>query len=83
MVPRISAELLIEPLMATVTAIASPIESPCNKVCVVHPVQKLCIGCGRSLDEIARWIDLEAAERQRIMAMLPLRLETMSATAKA
>jgi uncharacterized protein len=83
MVPRISAELLIEPLMATVTAIASPIESPCNKVCVVHPVQKLCIGCGRSLDEIARWIDLEAVERQRIMAMLPLRLETMSATAKA
>jgi predicted Fe-S protein YdhL (DUF1289 family) len=83
MVPRTSAELLIEPLMATVTAIASPIESPCNKVCVVHPVQKLCIGCGRSLDEIARWIDLEAAERQRIMAMLPLRLETMSATAKA
>jgi uncharacterized protein len=83
MVPRTSAELLIEPLMATVTAIASPIESPCNKVCVVHPVQKLCIGCGRSLDEIARWIDLEAVERQRIMAMLPLRLETMSATAKA
>jgi predicted Fe-S protein YdhL (DUF1289 family) len=83
MVPRTSAELLIEPLMATVTAIASPIESPCNKVCVVHPVQKLCIGCGRSLDEIARWIDLNAAERQRIMALLPLRLETMSATAKA
>jgi uncharacterized protein len=84
MVPRISVELPPSLLMASpVTAIESPIESPCTKVCVVHPVAKLCIGCGRSLDEIARWIDLDAAERQRIMALLPLRLETMSATAKA
>jgi predicted Fe-S protein YdhL (DUF1289 family) len=78
MVPRISAELLIEPLMATVTAIASPIESPCNKVCVVHPVQKLCIGCGRSLDEIANWINFDGAERARLMAQLPSRLAAMS-----
>jgi predicted Fe-S protein YdhL (DUF1289 family) len=84
MVPRTSAEPRIELLMASiVTAIESPIESPCNKVCVVHPVQKLCIGCGRSLDEIARWIDLDAAERQRIMTLLPSRLETISPTAKA
>jgi len=59
--------------------VAAPIESPCNKVCVVHPVAKLCIGCGRSLDEVARWIDLDAAERRRIMALLPLRLKTLSA----
>ena len=80
------------------TGMATAIESPCNKVCVVDPVAKLCVGCGRSLDEIARWIDLDAAERTRIMALLPerletmrletmrletMRLETMSATAKA
>jgi uncharacterized protein len=75
-------------MASTVTAIASPIDSPidspCTKVCVVDPARKLCIGCGRSLDEIARWIDLDAAERRRIMALLPSRLETMSAaTAKA
>jgi uncharacterized protein len=85
MVPRIPAEFF---MASIVTAIESPIESPCNKVCVVDPVAKLCVGCGRSLDEIARWIDLDAAERTRIMAMLPSRLETMrlatmSATAKA
>jgi predicted Fe-S protein YdhL (DUF1289 family) len=48
-------------------------------VCVVHPVQKLCIGCGRSLDEIARWIDFDDAERRRIVALLPLRLKAISA----
>lgn len=50
------------------------IESPCNRVCVMHPRLGLCIGCGRSLDEIARWSDFAAAERARIMAQLPPRL---------
>ena len=54
------------------------IESPCNKVCVVHPSLGLCIGCGRSLDEIARWSDFAAAERARIMAQLPPRLAALS-----
>ena len=78
MVPRIPAEFF---MASIVTAIESPIESPCNKVCVVDPVAKLCVGCGRSLDEIARWIDLDAAERRRIMTLLPSRLETLSAAA--
>ena len=47
------------------------IESPCNKVCVVHPRLGLCIGCGRSLDEIARWSEFAPAERARIVAQLP------------
>ena len=49
------------------------IESPCNKVCVVDPVSGLCVGCGRSLAEIAGWIALSADERARIMAELPQR----------
>jgi uncharacterized protein len=50
------------------------IKTPCNRVCVLHPALRLCIGCGRSLDEIARWIDLTDAERTQIMAELPARL---------
>jgi uncharacterized protein len=53
------------------------IESPCNRVCVVHPALGLCIGCGRSLDEIGRWIDFVPAERARIMAQLPSRLAAL------
>jgi predicted Fe-S protein YdhL (DUF1289 family) len=62
---------------------ATAIESPCNKVCVIHPAQKICIGCGRSLDEIAHWIDFDDAERRRIMALLPLRLNAISASPAA
>jgi predicted Fe-S protein YdhL (DUF1289 family) len=49
------------------------IESPCIKVCVVHPETRLCTGCMRSVDEIGRWSLMEPAERQRIMAELPAR----------
>ena len=62
---------------------ATNIESPCNKVCVVHPTLGVCIGCGRSLDEIGRWIDLAPAERARIMAQLPSRLAALSGPASA
>jgi uncharacterized protein len=62
---------------------ATAIDTPCTHVCVVHPTLKLCIGCGRSLDEIAHWIDLDDAERARIMALLRPRLEAMSGAAPA
>jgi predicted Fe-S protein YdhL (DUF1289 family) len=54
------------------------IETPCNRVCVVHPTRGVCIGCGRSLDEIGCWIDFAPAERARIMAQLPARLAALS-----
>lgn len=60
-----------------------PVESPCTKVCVVHPTQSLCIGCGRSLDEIARWVDFDTAARVRIMTQLPARLKALSGAAAA
>jgi predicted Fe-S protein YdhL (DUF1289 family) len=53
------------------------IETPCNRVCVVHPTLGLCIGCGRSLNEIGRWLDFAPAERTRIMAQLPARLAAL------
>ncbi len=49
------------------------IESPCIRVCVVHPETRLCTGCARSIDEIGRWSRMPAEERSRIMAELPTR----------
>jgi uncharacterized protein len=50
------------------------IKTPCNSICVLHPTLRQCIGCGRSVDEIARWIELTDAARAEIMAQLPARL---------
>jgi predicted Fe-S protein YdhL (DUF1289 family) len=50
------------------------IESPCIKICTLDARSGLCLGCGRSIDEIARWTTMSAAERARVMAELPARL---------
>lgn len=47
------------------------IESPCVKICVIHPAARLCTGCLRSLDEIAQWGRMSTTERQQVMAELP------------
>jgi uncharacterized protein len=47
------------------------VESPCVKICVVHPETRLCVGCRRSIDEIARWSRMTADERRDVLAALP------------
>lgn len=47
------------------------IDSPCVKICVIHPQARLCTGCLRSLDEIATWARMDADQRRAIMAELP------------
>ncbi|MFN3936267.1 MAG: DUF1289 domain-containing protein [Gemmobacter sp.] len=47
------------------------IESPCVKVCVMHTEAGICIGCHRTLQEIAGWSAMTHAARAAIMADLP------------
>jgi uncharacterized protein len=52
----------------------APVSSPCIKLCAVNGQTGLCIGCGRTLAEIAAWGALSEPERQAIMIELPSRL---------
>jgi len=45
--------------------------SPCVKVCQMDPQRGLCLGCARTLDEIARWSSMSDAERHHVLAQLP------------
>lgn len=47
------------------------IATPCVKVCVVDGATSLCLGCWRTLSEIAGWSAFTDAERAAIMAALP------------
>ena len=49
------------------------IESPCVKICVVHPETRLCTGCLRTIDEIGAWSKMTPEARREIMADLPSR----------
>jgi hypothetical protein len=50
------------------------ISSPCTKVCTIDQASRLCMGCGRSLEEIARWGSMSEAERLETMRSLPERM---------
>ena len=49
------------------------VESPCVKICVIHPEARLCTGCLRSIDEITAWSRMSPAARRNVMADLPAR----------
>ena len=48
--------------------------SPCVRMCTLDPANNVCVGCGRTLPEIAAWTRMSDSERQAIMAKLPERL---------
>jgi len=54
------------------------IESPCIKICVIHPESRLCTGCLRSIDEIGAWSGMSPDERRKVMAALPDRAGAFS-----
>ena len=47
------------------------VQSPCIRVCVVHPEARICTGCLRSIDEITRWSRMSNEQRSQIMSELP------------
>ena len=53
----------------------SRVTSPCVNVCRMDEARRLCKGCGRTLDEIARWGAMSEDERRSIMARLPGRAQ--------
>ncbi len=49
------------------------VESPCVKLCVIHPEAGLCAGCLRTLEEITKWSQYSNETRARIIEELPER----------
>ena len=49
------------------------IDSPCVKLCSIHPAERICVGCYRSMEEIGAWSSLSTEVRLEIMAELPSR----------
>jgi predicted Fe-S protein YdhL (DUF1289 family) len=47
-----------------------PIATPCVKLCIVDGESGLCLGCYRTLSEVAAWSGLTDARRTSIMAEL-------------
>jgi predicted Fe-S protein YdhL (DUF1289 family) len=46
----------------------SPIESPCISVCRYE--DEVCVGCGRTVDEVVNWYDMTDNEKQAVLNRL-------------
>jgi predicted Fe-S protein YdhL (DUF1289 family) len=55
-------------------------ETPCIAVCLMDQRTNLCLGCGRTLPEIARWGRMESSERLSIMSTLQQRMREAGLT---
>ena len=60
------------------TAPLRSIGSPCVQVCAIDGASGLCLGCHRTLAEIAGWTRLTDAERAAITAALPARRDSIA-----
>ena len=47
----------------------APPASPCMNICVLDAA-RTCVGCRRTMDEIARWGRMSAAEQWQVIARL-------------
>jgi hypothetical protein len=52
---------------------AVPVKSPCVQICIIDEADGLCVGCARTLDEIARWGSFTPEQRHSIMNTLSTR----------
>jgi len=52
----------------------SAVASPCVNVCRIDAASRLCLGCRRTIAEIARWGSTDDADRRAILAALEERI---------
>lgn len=52
-------------------AAASPVPSPCANICKIAPATDVCLGCRRTLDEIAGWSRMSDADKRAVWLQLP------------
>lgn len=50
------------------------VESPCISVCQVNG-DEVCLGCGRTIDEITAWRELSDAEKAQVLELAAERRE--------
>jgi uncharacterized protein len=56
---------------------AMSVDSPCKNICRMHEPSGHCLGCGRTLDEIALWSVLDDDDKRAVWTLLPERLAAL------
>jgi predicted Fe-S protein YdhL (DUF1289 family) len=46
------------------------VASPCVKTCRIDPKSMLCVGCGRTLDEIQKWLKMPEKDKRHTLDLI-------------
>ncbi len=49
------------------------IDSPCNDICTTDPESGLCVGCGRTQEEISNWLFFDDKQKKMVLMNLKRR----------
>ena len=49
------------------------VDSPCIDICTIDPDSNLCIGCGKTLEEIKNWFNFTTKEKEIVLKSLEIR----------
>lgn len=52
------------------------VESPCVGICALN-TERICVGCGRSNEEVAQWLGMPRAEKEQCLEVAKRRLHDM------
>jgi len=61
----------------------SGVASPCISVCALDASTGWCLGCFRTIDEIAAWGALDDEAKREVLSRLPARRQTLESTSDA
>tara|TARA_B110000438_G_C15621754_1_gene566865 strand:+ start:342 stop:542 length:201 start_codon:yes stop_codon:yes gene_type:complete len=46
------------------------LDSPCIDLCTTDPESGLCVGCGRTLEEISNWVSFSEKQKEQVLKNL-------------
>ena len=70
-----AARILLSERVATVQAAGKSFMSPCVGVCRMDEASGLCLGCLRTLEEIASWAQSDKKQQRRVWNAIAQRLQ--------
>lgn len=67
-------DLTFPPVNLWSAPVGKPVQSPCIDVCRLDPTQRYCVGCGRTTEDLYRWLRMTDAEREESIRLAERRL---------
>ena len=72
-------ELLAQRARIVAAGTGEDVPSPCISVCRMDAQGELCVGCLRTLDEVAAWGRMGDADKREVWALVAQRIEEEAA----